>query len=319
MKKRHRIVAVLTGPHLALASFILLGWPWYQLATNVGPRPESETAGVLLAGVGASLGALTMFLLWGRIQDGRSATWINQARKGVPPRDGEMCAVIGEIHPAGTAPLAGPFTGVPTVFYEYEVTRQTLVSLKTRLVRAFQGMALAPCEIRTTHGPVRLLDLPSMLPFPEEEQKSAEALERARIFLEAAHFSDAVNPHTLGEVLDAAESRAKESVRETGAGRFDLRIANPHAHDLEEPMDLAKWTLVERSVPAGACVTATGKWSESRRGLAAGAGPSGMLLLSLLDPEEQLRRIRSGTGCLSNALGSLVLVQLCLAALVVLL
>lgn len=197
---------------------------------------------------------------------------LEDARRGLPPTHGKRGAAVGELHPTTDAVLAGPFSGEPALVYSYVVSRMAEVSPRhgkrhRTTVKAYEGDAMAPCEVRTAFGAVRILE-PPILGAVGKTHAGPEAVARARAYLGAAPFVEVVSPGTVGEMRRKVEAEERESLAATGGYRYDGRISNPEAL-LESPIDLGAWELSETRFAPGDPVALLGRYDDTRCGFTA--------------------------------------------------
>lgn len=197
---------------------------------------------------------------------------VGDAVRGLPPEDGKRAAAIGELHPTTDAVLTAPFSGEPALAYSYVVTKMAVVATasgkrRETSVKAYEGNAMAPCEIRTPFGAVRMLE-PPMFDVAGTTHRQPEAVVRAARYLGTATFLDIVSPGTIGEMRRKVEAEERESLAATDGFRYDGRISNPDAF-LESPIDLRTWDLDETRFAPGETVNVLGKYDAVRGGFTA--------------------------------------------------
>ena len=123
---------------------------------------------------------------------------LDRAILGHSPEDGEWRAVIGTIHPSTPTTLTAPFSGKTVLAYKYWVTylgrrinRTGFLRGKSESTRltAYTGFAIAPCEIRTASGNVRIKGMPE-INAKIETISGREAYESARSYFSNAVFKE---------------------------------------------------------------------------------------------------------------------------------
>lgn len=240
----------------------------WALALNPpdGELPLEKAAVLGLLGLGTVLASKSLLAQRAQIR------LLEEAGSGIPPADGKRGAAVGELHPATDTVLTAPFSGKPALLYSYTVSRMAEVSprhgkRRRTTVKAFEGDAMAPCEVRTAFGAVRILEPPILAAVPKAHG-GPEAVARAAAYLDAASFVEVVSPGTVGEVRRKVEAEERESLAATGGYRYDGRISNPEAH-LETPIDLHRWELSEIRFAPGETVTLLGRYDASRGGFTA--------------------------------------------------
>lgn len=114
------------------------------------------------------------------------------ARHGLPPRDGELTAVAGTIHPLGE-PLIAPFSGQPCVVCEYALASRARVAQgedRQNTGADFAGFLMTPCAIRSPLGDIRMLGFPLLDDRDETPCHGDSAIRNAREFLASTTFED---------------------------------------------------------------------------------------------------------------------------------
>lgn len=207
----------------------------------------------IIALLGGTFAAALVGSFAGLFAGARDRAAIARAIKGDPPRDGRLEAASGPIRPSG-APLHGPFTGRPSVAYEYDV--------KTPGAKQsdFAGVALAPCAVDTPWGSARLLGWAILDQFERAPARTID-VERGTSYLQGATL-ERLGPTSilsvLGELLADGD----------GAIQKDFQIG-------ASSVNLDNKVIDEKIVPVGARVTVLGRWSASQGGFAS-AGTASM-------------------------------------------
>lgn len=252
---------------LSAAVFGALTGAWAFGLKPLDGEPPWERAAVLgLLGLGTVLSVKSLLKQRAEIR------LLEDARRGLPPTHGKRGAAVGELHPTTDAVLAGPFSGKPALVYSYVVSRMADVSpphgkRHKTTVKAYEGDAMAPCEVRTAFGAVRILE-PPVLAAVGKTFAGPEAVARARAYLDEAPFVEIVSPGTVGEMRRRVGAEERESLAATGGFRYDGRISNPDAL-LESPIDLSAWELSETRVAPGEPVALLGRYDDARCGFTA--------------------------------------------------
>jgi hypothetical protein len=95
---------------LSAAVFASLTAAWSLALKPASGQPPLEKAAVLgLLGLGTFLSAKNLLRQRAEIR------LLEDARSGLPPKDGRRGAAIGELHPATDALLTAPFSGKPAL------------------------------------------------------------------------------------------------------------------------------------------------------------------------------------------------------------
>ncbi|HSB36705.1 MAG TPA: ankyrin repeat domain-containing protein [Thermoanaerobaculia bacterium] len=217
-------------------------------------RTQEALPAVVIGILGGTFAAMLVgsaISLFGSVGD-RAA--LRRAQSREPRVDGRLEAASGHIRPLGDA-LVAPFSGTSCVAYEYDVK-------EARGGRsAYAGVALAPCVIDTSTGPVRLLGWSAL----DEFARGPDEIDRER---GAAYFRNA--PFEQLGLSNALALAGSLLAGDDGSIRKDLRMEGAD-------VDLEGKTITEKLVPVGAKVTALGTWSAARGGLV----PSGATMLRL--------------------------------------
>ena len=141
-----------------------------------------DVAAIPGALVGGTLLWLGLAYIGGVRDKIRTAGLIRRALNGVPPRDGEIVAIIGRVTPLAET-LISPFRREPCVAYSYRFE----VPHRKTTTTDFKGIALTPSMI----GPVKLLAWPE-LDVPETVCHSEEERRHALEYGEQTNFTAAV-------------------------------------------------------------------------------------------------------------------------------
>ncbi len=252
---------------LSVVVFAALTAAWaFALMPTDGELPLERAAILGLLGLGTVLSVKSL------LRQRTEIRLLEDAQRGIPPADGKRGAAIGELHPTTDTVLTAPFSAKPALVYSYVVSRMAEVSpphgkRHMTTVKAYEGDAMAPCEVRTAFGAVRILEPPTFAAAGKTHE-GAEAVARATAYLDAAPFAEVVSPGTVGEMRRKVEAEERESLAATGGYRYDGRISNPGAL-LESPIDLRAWELSETRFAPGESVTLLGRYDDSRCGFTA--------------------------------------------------
>jgi hypothetical protein len=206
-----------------------------------------------------------------------------RAQRGLPLEPGKPGGALGELHPTGDFLLA-PFSGTPAIAYEYQISREGgehrnasdesgtgTVQPREKSV-AYAGRAIAPCEVRTKAGPVRIGTGPVINVY-SEVALGPEARDRARHFVAVTVFADA-GGDGVPEGYGGNEGAPSEAA---GFSRVDWKVRGA-------PPDLERWHLSESVVRPGEKVFAFGLYSPSADGLVRDAdGKTGRLSIEPSD------------------------------------
>ena len=251
---------------VSVATFAALTAGW-----GAALKPEDGEAPWERAVLLGLLGLATVLSLLGLRRQSSELRLIRAASQGLPPIDGERAAAIVTLHPTTDAVLTAPFTGRPALVFSYGVSKMATVlprhgKSRRTTVTIYEGDAMAPCEVRTPFGAVRMLE-PPVLGAVSRTCKGPDAVARATAYLDTTSFVEAVSPGNLGEVKREVEARQRESLSSTGGFRTDCRISNPEAR-LESPFDLRNWDLEETLFSPDETVTLVGRYDAARGGFA---------------------------------------------------
>ena len=174
------------------------------------------------------------------------------ARPEVPPIDGELVAITGKVEALGQ-PLVAPFSGQTCLAYDYVIEhRNALSEPGAGVVVDREGLALAPCAIRSGVHLITLLGWPGLESFPTSATDGA----RARRFVVSTKFEERGDLDSLlqwgevGRILDAHGGAVRKDWSHTP---YD--VGN----------DVASFT--ERILEAGEKVTVIGRYSASKNAL----------------------------------------------------
>ncbi len=289
-----------------VAAALTAAWA-FALKPADGELPWERAAILGLFGLGTVLSAKSV------LKQRTEIRLLEDARRGIPPTDGMRGAAIGELHPTTETVLTAPFSATPALIYSYVVSRMAEVTpphgkRHMTTVKAYEGDAMAPCEVRTAFGAVRILE-PPILATAGKTHEGPEAVAHATAYLDAAPFVEVVCPGTVGEMRRKVEAEERESLAATGGYRYDGRISNPHAL-LESPIDLRTWELSETCFAPGESVTLLGRYDDSLCGFT--AVPTDVLAGVALckgSVAENVRRKRMGVRFLTAVAVVLLAVQ----------
>lgn len=179
---------MLRGCLFSLLLYVALSVAYYFWLSTAFEPPTSYWASALmgfavLCCIGALTNARNAFRDWSLLSAGK---------RGLPPRDGQMFAVSGTIHPI-REPLIAPFSGGKCVLCEYDLSRAgqpTDSQGNARNGSDFAGFLMTPCVIRGPAGEVKLLGFPVLDGFSEHVHSSYAAARRAIDFCTTRPFED---------------------------------------------------------------------------------------------------------------------------------
>jgi hypothetical protein len=210
------------------------------------------------------------------------AVRVRDTNDGGPPPDGETIAVVGAIEPVGPT-LTSPFTGKPCVAYKYEVKRgETML---------YDGFALTPSAVLSSHGQIRILAYPTLEVRPHLVPNS-EAVPNFSAYIERTHFKKP----DLADVRAVLTGPPPAFNSDEGSIRTDTRMADDDAK-----IDYATYT--EWSLAPGDRVFATGRYSLERGAL---VPEPGMPLSVILRDATRGVAGRSIAGAFGNLIGALI-------------
>ena len=151
----------------------------------------------------------------------RDWSLISASQRGVMPRDGQLVAVAGEIHPIGK-PLIAPFSGLECVLCEYDLSRQRRdagSAGRENTGSDFTGFLMTPCVIRSPVGDVKLLGYPVLEGFSDWTHNSYPAARRAIDFLTTREFENRTGLKMLtllsvfGDVWSDEDGHVEKNIR----------------------------------------------------------------------------------------------------------
>jgi hypothetical protein len=178
---------MLRGCLLSLLLFATLVVGYYFWLSTVFLPPTSYWLSALvgfivLCSIGAIVNAKNAWRDW---------SLIAASERGLPPRDGRLMAVCGEIYPVGE-PLIAPFSGAKCVICEYDLSRQRPSSStgNEKSGSDFAGFLMVPIVIPSKAGDVKLLGFPLIEGFPDLGHNSFDAARRAIDFLTTREFDE---------------------------------------------------------------------------------------------------------------------------------
>ncbi len=178
---------MLRGCLLSLLLFAGLAVGYYFWLSTVFLPPTSYWLSTLvgfivLCSIGAIVNAKNAWRDW---------SLIAASERGLPPRDGKLMAVCGEIYPVGES-LIAPFSGAQCVICEYDLSRQQRLSSggNQNPGSDFAGFLMVPSVIRSKSGDVKLLGFPVIEGFADLGSNSFDAARRAIDFLTTREFDE---------------------------------------------------------------------------------------------------------------------------------
>lgn len=178
----------------------------------------------------------------------------NRMARGERPHDGELIAATGEIRPVLDR-LQAPFSGRECAFYMYSAGPHRG---KNDAARDYAGFGFARCAVYTPHGSFALHGFPAIEGFASE---SAD-LERVKRYIAQTQFESIDSARAMMQAM-------KSLYQQPAPVKYDIRIGDPGA--LQE--------ADERIVPAGALVTAIGRYDAATNAIVSDANDKGVLRL----------------------------------------
>ena len=212
----------------AIASAVMGGFVWFGLVTILGVRHS--------------------------IRDWRAR---NRLARGERPRDGDVAAAVGTIHPAFEA-LRSPLSGKECVIYSYEVG---VPRSGDSHARDYFGSGMTRCAIRTQYGEFLLGSFPVLEGFFKNNVDSAAGAE----FVSTTSFEPI-------EGIAGITKMALGLYTQAPPLRKDWKFGTPEA-------DLDTAEVQELIVAPGEMVTALGRYSAGANALVADTNEKGFLRL----------------------------------------
>jgi hypothetical protein len=169
-----------------------------------------------------------------------------------PPVDGELVAITGNVEALGQ-PLVAPFSGQTCLAYDYVIEhRNSLSESDGGVVVDREGLALAPCAIRSGVRLITLLGWPGLESFPTSvpDRARAERFVVSTKFEKRGDLDALLQWGEVGRVLDAHGG----AVRKDWSHTF-YDVGNHTA------------SFTERILPPGEEVTVIGRYSASKNAL----------------------------------------------------
>jgi len=185
---------------------------------------------------------------------------VQRALAGEPMVDGRLEAASGPLRPLGE-PMQAPFTGRPCVAYEYDVKPPGGGQSD------FAGVALTPCVVDSSRGPVKLLGWALLDAFKKASRDDVD-LARGAAYLRTA----ATEPLSIGRILQVFGELTSD---DDGAIRKDYRTG-------EAEPSLDGKVIKEKIVAPDQPVTLLGIWNEAKGGFS----PSGKANLNRIFPRD---------------------------------
>lgn len=187
------------------------------------------------------------------------ADWNAKKRlaRGERPRDGELAAAVGPVHPAMEA-LQAPFSGQDCVLYSYDIGPYG--SGEGKPARDYAGFGMTRCAVRTKYGEVNLGSFPVLEQiFETEGDKEAAAKYVANT--------------TFEELNGPALVKAMFSVHSTAPPlKKDWQLGTPSA-DIEDSQ------IVEQLIAPGDTVTVFGRYDAASNSIVSDTKAKGYLRL----------------------------------------
>ncbi len=291
----------LTG-WLALVGWLALSAGWFIF---LDPRNNDNTIVLSLF-----CGLLSLGTLWAirRLFDYENEQALNRALRGLPLKDGQWGAAVGEILPLNNETIIAPFSGQKVLAYKYWINRfEKLVSGKTlrisknhHLLTAYTGFAIVPCEVRAIGGDVRILGMP-VLDGTMQSISGDDAYDRARSYIANTVFEDGF-------------AGGKESIEDSPFLKEPFGTTSPVLKkDVRENPgpNLFGWSLNEIIVPAGERVCVYGTYSAALNALTAPDKVTGSRLFTLVigDAQQVRTTLRTQRLALYFFLSLLLIIQ----------
>ena len=233
-----------------LAFYLLLGVAvWVLIVWITAPQVEEGFWAIAVAFGGTICFGGALWLAWHSRWARRDLISIESMVRGDTRRNGKLVALEGRTRPRGEL-LVAPLSGTECVAYDYTVVELVRGGKEdSHWVEGsrFEGYHLAPCEIVTGDGSVRLLAFPDLSESPEVECEQARAQALAERVREPA--PQIGRPVAL-EVLHTDESG---------------ELAVDWKHDAIE--DWNRVELEERVLRPDELICAIGIWDERGRAL----------------------------------------------------
>jgi hypothetical protein len=241
---------MLRGCSLTLVLYATLAVGYFYWLRSVFPPP-----GVY---IGAAVVGFLVLCCLGALSNARRALkdWslASFARHGLPPRDGELIAVTGTIHPIGE-PLIAPFSGEQCVVCEYNLASNARVASaedQQSTGSDYAGFLMSPCVIRSPMGDIRLLGFPILDGCGETSCDGYSAALNARAFLTSTPFEDRAGLKFVGvlsvfnEVWSDDDGLVQKNLKLSKADPLEIfpptldeALARPEKWEAERPEQLA--------------------------------------------------------------------------------
>jgi hypothetical protein len=229
------------------------------------PRVDPMWLAYVLSGVGALMLCLVIGAIKTFFQTGTIAAALRRARQKRAPEDGKFAVIQGDIVAVGD-PIHAPFSQMPCVSYEYEMSRTTRTydrkegRSRTSKESFIFGLAKTGYIIRTSGGDVCPLGYPALDNLPKASWQLSEAgdpqtTQRAEDFLQNGHFQKAGGLN----LASAFSQMVGVIVDDEEAVRKDWKV--------KDPDNLNGVALYETRLEPGQRVCALGKWDAKRSAL----------------------------------------------------
>jgi len=233
---------MLRGCLLALGLYVALAVGYFFWFASVFEPPETY--------IGAAVVGFLVLCCVGALTNARTALrdWslVSTARHSLPPRDGELIAVVGTIHPLGD-PLRAPFSGSECVVCEYDLARPNRASQAkdgSKSGSDYAGFLMTPCAIRSPLGEMRLLGFPILEGFDETVCHGDAAIRNARDFLSSTPFEDRAGLK-LVTVLSVFTDVWSD---EDGLVQKNIKLSKAEPHEI---LPVERWNAEAGEQPAG--------------------------------------------------------------------
>lgn len=249
------------GCYLTLALLTALVLGYHALLEPTVDPPELWIS----SGVMGVLSWLCLGSLWNAWHMQATIRALFEALEGVPPSDGNICAVYGQLQ-AYEQPILSPMTGRPCVIYEFEMTRITGSGKNRQRLVDFAGIGMAPCEIATKTDTLALIGYPDLEDFNGAICPPGTR-ERARDYVNTGEWQDCSGWNALRgfRLMWVAITSREEAIRR------NFRMVGPRtcpwlARPIETPEEQRERerrddyhpTITEKRLGVGMFVTAIG-------------------------------------------------------------
>ena len=258
---------------------------WVVVVAGVTCGLHLATGSSLVQGLGAgllagSLGWMAAACLSVAIRSLRERSAIRRGTKELPTKDGPT-VLIGRIDTA--RPVVGPLDGRDCVAYTYEVSRDVKSGRSWTRFVLYKGVGLAPSQIVTGGGTIRLLAVPIIEGAEAADAPREATLRRFERYLGETTFTKRT-AGAAGAGVAELEARWSDS---DGDYRSDIADAGG------SPAELDGCRFDQQTVPRGAQVCLLGHYSTTQRGIVPDPDWAQTTRLLLGDPAEASAKLAS--------------------------